>query len=205
MSDARLAFGGATADDYAGLLADLLPRGWAWPRSGGVLIDTLSGLAQEPWRHHQRCENLLYRESLPPASVELIADWERVLGLPDACFEISEILAERHGRVTARLIEAGGQSAAYFVAIAAEVGYPVTVTEFRPFRAGCSRAGDAANGVNWLLAWRVNAPAVTVRDFRAGGAAAGEPLRSWGNDLLECVIRRIAPGHATVLFAYGGA
>ena len=203
MPDARLAFGGATVDDYARLIGDLLPRGWAWPRDGGVLADVMEAMAVELWRHHRRAEDLLFRESVPPSAAELLGAWERVLGLPDACFGASDILAERRDRVAARLIEVGDQSRAYFAVIAASIGYAITITEFRPFRAGVSRAGDAAYGANWLLAWRINAPAVTVRTFRAGGGAAGEPLRSWGNELLECVIRRIAAAHTTVFFGYG--
>ena len=92
----------------------------------------------------------------------------------------------------------------YFEAVAAELGYQVTITEFFPFRAGASKAGDPAAGDAWAFAWQVNAPETTIWEFKAGHSTAGEPLRTWGNEKLECVIERLKPAHTEVLFAYGG-
>ena len=33
-------------------------------------------------------------------------------------------------------------------------------------------------------------------------SVAGEPLRSWGNNLLECTMERIKPAHTVLIFAY---
>ena len=55
----------------------------------------------------------------------------------------------------------------------------------------------------WQFVWQVNAPEASIVEFDAGRSSAGEPLRSWGNELLECVINRLKPAHTYVLFAYG--
>jgi uncharacterized protein YmfQ (DUF2313 family) len=40
-------------------------------------------------------------------------------------------------------------------------------------------------------------------EFRAGLSAAGERLRTWGNDTLECKLNQLKPAHTIALFAYG--
>ena len=37
-----------------------------------------------------------------------------------------------------------------------------------------------------------------------GQARAGDKIRTWGNEILECAILSVNPAHLTVLFAYGG-
>ena len=56
-------------------------------------------------------------------------------------------------------------------------------------------------GQAWRFAWRVNAPATTVRN---GTVLSGvnEALRSWGHAMLECAMNEDKPAHSTVLFAY---
>lgn len=112
---------------------------------------------------------------------------------------------ERRDDVVQRLITTGGQSRRYFIDLARALGYEITITEFFPFRAGHSRAGDPiTNTLDWRYSWRVNAPETTFWLFRAGVGAAGEPLRKWGNSRLEGVIRKYAPAHTNVIFGYGG-
>ena len=97
----------------------------------------------------------------------------------------------------------GDQSRQYYIDVAARLGYQITITEFDTFEAG-DHAGDLVNGENWRYAWRVNAPEVTITEFIAGGSSAGDPLRDWGNEQLECVINRLKPAHTLAQFAYGG-
>lgn len=191
-----------TAEQYRDQLQALLPRGKAWPREAdAVLTALLDGLAPALARADARAEDLL-DEADPRTTAELLADWERVAGLPDRCVTTTQTAIERRDALVARITNAGGQSRAFFVALAAFLGYTITVAEYRPFQAGVSRAGDALTNGDWLFSWRVEAPAETVRSFVAG-SLAGEPLRSWGNEALECVIRRHAPAHTLVLFTYG--
>lgn len=177
-----------TAADYLSLLQALLPPGKAWTRDpDAVLTALLVALAAELARVDARVD-ALQNETDPRTVGELLEEWETVFGLPDTCTGQLPTLAQRrmalHGRVTA----VGGASPAYFIAVAAAVGYTVTIDEqvdADPYK------------------WRVNAPATTVTEFRAGSGRAGEPLRSWGNQLLECAIIRLCPAHTQVIFAYG--
>lgn len=193
------------AADYLSAMQALLPRGRAWPRhEDAVLTRTLGALAPVYARLHARA-NVLLADAFPGTSTELLPEWEATLGLPDPCSGPAPTLAARRAQVMARLAAGGGQSAEYFRGIAATLGYRVTVRQFAPARAGKLRAGQPAYGPAWAHAWRVTAPAVTVRRFRAGQGAAGEALATWGNRDLECALRRIAPAHTVLQFSYGGA
>lgn len=195
---------GFTQDDYAQLLADLLPRGWAWPRDPeSVLMRTWAGLAGEFARLHARDCDLL-REAYPGTALETLPDWERVCGLPDPCTGPLETLQQRRAAVLAKLASRGGQSRAYYIAVALAAGYRITIEEFRQFRAGRNRAGDRVYGEDWLYAWRVTAAETTMVYFRAGQSAAGERLRVWGNRVLECLLGALKPAHTILLFAYVG-
>jgi uncharacterized protein YmfQ (DUF2313 family) len=194
---------GFTAEDYAQLLADLLPRGWAWPRDPDtVLMRTFAGLAAEFARIHGRDCDLL-TESYPGTALETLTDWERLCGLPDPCVAPPlTTLQERRAAVLARLASRGGQSRAYYIAVAAALGFDITITEFFAFRTGQNRAGDPVNGVAWCYTWRINAAEWTVWSFRAGLSTAGEALRRWGNQRLVCAIEPLKPAHTILQFAY---
>lgn len=193
-----------TGQQYAEQLDALLPQGLAWPRESDVRMRALTrALAEEFARVDVRGDDLL-REALPNTTVEMLGDWERAAGLPDSCVPSGQTLQERHNALLSRLAGTGGQSREFFIGLAAYLGFAITITEFRPFRAGVSAAGDALTNGDWQHTWRINAPAVTIISFRAGVSAAGEPLRKWGNELLECVFNRVKPAHTVLLFGYGG-
>ncbi|MCY1452005.1 hypothetical protein D9M71_689020 [compost metagenome] len=126
------------------------------------------------------------------------------MGLPDKCAgTLENTLQGRRNAVLAKLFSTGGQSIAFFQGVAGSLGYDVTITEYRPFRAGLSCAGEPLTNGDWVYAWRVNAPEVSVIRFCAGQSAAGEPLQSWGNDSLECKINQMKPAQTIALYGYG--
>lgn len=139
-----------------------------------------------------------------PDTGDGLADWERVLGLPDPCIAgESQTTRQRIQAVVSKLQARGGQSRAFFIALAKALGYDVTITTFHPARAGIARAGDAINGGDWSFTWRVNAPAVTVTHAAAGLTSAGEPIATWGNKQLECRLGSMKPAESILLFGYG--
>lgn len=185
----------ATQQDYEGQLLALRPPGPAWPTED----DHLAAAAEECARVHNRAAALV-AEADPRTTTELLSDWERVAGLPDACTGPLATLAERRAALVARLTSIGGQSRAYFIALAASLGYTITITEYRPYQVN-DHVNDPLNSELWNFVWQVNAALDTVRRFNVK-SGVNEPLATWGNALLECVIRRLAPAHTKVLFAY---
>lgn len=178
-----------TPDHYLHLLQALLPPGAAFTREDAAdLTKVLLSLATELARLDTRGDALLAEDD-PRTTAEMIAEWERAYGLPDPCTGPLATLAERRVALHTKVSATGGQSRAYFIALAAALGYTVTIDE---------------NVDGNQYKWRVNAPAVTVRNFLAGQSRAGDRLRTWGNTLLECAITRLCPAHTLVLFGYGG-
>jgi len=148
--------------------------------------------------------NITY-DAIFPDSGEGLADWERVLGLPDPCLIGQEqTVGQRVRAVISKLQGRAGQSKPFFIALAKALGYDITITTFKPARAGIARAGDPINGGDWGFTWRVNAPAVTITSARAGSCGAGDPLTAWGNKPLECRLSRVKPAESILLFGYGG-
>lgn len=73
-----------SADAYAAALEQMLPPGDALPRGDSFLRDLLDALAQEFARVESAALNL-FDELDPRTTLQLLPDWERVLGLPDDC------------------------------------------------------------------------------------------------------------------------
>jgi uncharacterized protein YmfQ (DUF2313 family) len=144
----------------------------------------------------------LLTDAFPPTADELLPEWEASLGLPDPCAGESPTIALRQAQVTARISAGGGQSIAYFVNFAKTLGYDITIEQFSPFRVGVSTVGSPLYGDAWAFAWQVNAPQFSISYFSTGISAVGEPLATWGNTVLQCELRRLAPAHTTVIFNY---
>lgn len=190
------------ADWYWEQLRALLPLGAAWPqRLEARLHQLLRAEADELARIHERAQ-VLIEEVDPRTTYELLTDWERVAGLPDPCLGLAPTLSRRRESLVAKLTRRGGQSRQYFIDVAASIGFAIAITEFEPWR--CDMACDLPiTGDAWSFAWEVRAPEETVRFFTTQ-SGCDEPLSEWGNDVLECVIGRLAPAHTVVIFAYGG-
>ncbi len=192
----------ATAEEYFRQLQGLLPPGEAWPRDEDTTLGRLlRAMAVELARVDARSNDLI-QEADPRTTTALLPEWERVTGLPDDCVGPGTTLQERRAMLVRKLTSIGGQSRAFFIDTAAALGFDISITEFRPFRVGRSAADDALCGHDWIFAWRVEGPETTIVHFRTGQSTVGEPLRSWGNTLLECVMTRLKPAHTIVQFAY---
>lgn len=194
---------GLTSSDYLAQLQALLPQGPAWPRDAEAeLTKLLHAWADELARVDGRAADLV-EEADPRTTAELLADWERVAGLPDACVAAlagTQTTAQRRAVLVGKLTTIGGQSAAYYIALAASLGYAITVTEFELHDVE-DNVEHPLYGTPWQFAWQVNAAEDNI-GLLAVTDTVEDPLAWWGNELLECVIRRLKPAHTHVLFAY---
>lgn len=144
-----------------------------------------------------------YERIWPDSGASLI-EYERVLGLPDSCvMNEPQTVRQRIAAVMGKLNGVVGQSKAFYIQLAASLGYEITITEFRPARAGIARAGDAIYGDGWTSAWMVNSGEVSIFPARAGITGAGEALAVWGNKQLECRLSAMQPAHTILIFSYG--
>lgn len=203
-----------TAESFAHALMAKLPVGEIWPRDrDSTLYRLVRGLAGLPARWAADVFAFLMVEAFPPTSLRLLPDWERVLGLPEPCLPVTDLtIAERQLHVREKLARRPGrQDRAYFIEIAARLGYQITIKEFRPFMCGVSRCGDATWGIGphqMRFVWKVGVPSPRLTWFRCGfgsGRAGQDPhLRIRRAEDLECILRKLKPAHTHLVFDYSG-
>lgn len=190
-----------TADDFVGAFQALLPRGRVWPRDPAAQQTQLfDGLAPSCANLAARANDLLV-DAFPASTEELLPEWEETVGLPDPCAGLSPTIDQRRAQVVARFIASGGQSVAYFTAVAEALGYSITITQFAPFRFG-ARFGEPLCGDAWANVWQVNAPTFSIDYFQFGSSGFGEPFAYWSNNVLQCELNRLKPAHTLLLFSY---
>ena len=192
----------ATATDYLWQFQRLLPRGRIWHRGWGTLQAEALLTLMPLWARLHNAANALVVDAFPCSTTGLLPEWEATLGLPDECTGPLDMLQQRQLAVCMKFRARGGQSKQYFIELAKAAGFDITIEEFAPFRADVNRAGDPLRGEEWAFVWRVNAPETTVVYFRAGVSTAGEPLATWGNEVLVCLIERCAPAHTVIIWSY---
>lgn len=132
----------------------LLPQD-AYDRAAPVLSSDLAAEARQLDLVQDAANNLLL-EMDPRTTVQLLDDWERVYGLPDAGLMSATTIPQRQARLTAKVLQTGGMSKPYFQALLEQAGYTVIIDEPRGFFAGINAGGDRLynpSAVSWY--WRV--------------------------------------------------
>jgi uncharacterized protein YmfQ (DUF2313 family) len=210
-----------SGSDYAQAMLALLPQGQAWPRSPqGTLALTINGLANYWGFVDGRAADLLEIESDPRATVELITDWERNWGLPDPCRKNPPTaLNARRAALVYKMTLLGSQSRAWFIGVAAMLGYTITITEFSPYMAGVSHCGDRRGIYNpddptryyWALGprenryyWVVHVDAAKFAKFYVASSQTGidRLLAIIGPDDLICIFERWKPAHTQIVWDF---
>jgi uncharacterized protein YmfQ (DUF2313 family) len=191
-----------TATDYATQFQRLLPRGRVWHRGWGLVQDADILALMPLWARLQVRLNDLIAETFPCTTTELLPEWEASLGLPDPCTGPLPTQQQRTAAVCGKFTARGGSSREYFIELAASLGFEIEIELYHPFTASQSRAGDPVYDEKWAYAWRVIAAPVQVIYFEAGISAAGDPLATWGNKLLECELENYKPADSEIVFAY---
>ena len=210
-----------SGDDYAQAMLQLLPQGQAWPRfPDATEVLTIYGLAQYWGFVDSRAADVLEIESDPRLTIELLPDWERNWGLPDPCLtDPPTDLNSRHAALVAKMTLYGDQSREFFINLAAQLGYTITITEYSPYMCGVSQVGDT-RGLDpdsnpgdwrWMLGppelrfyWTVHVGSLSLIYFRCGSSQCGvDRLLEIGvaSDL-ECVLDRYAPAHTQIVYDY---
>lgn len=194
------------ADAYARQLRQLLPPGRLWNlEPDSATFKVLQALADSFARVGDRCDALML-ETLPGTALETLGDWERVLGLPDSCSaEVPTSITERQTAAQLKYVSQGGQSPAYFIALALAMGYTASISLYQVCRSGSAHCGDLIYNEAWAYAWLVTIsgqPPESVSIARSGTAHSGDRLQGFAELDIECVIKRAAPAHTIPLFTY---
>lgn len=192
------AFGNA---DYQAAMQRLLPRGPIWRNDPeAVLTGVLGALAPTYTRSTQAAAQVLVDGS-PATTQNLLVEWEESLGLPDPCTVANPSILQRQAAVRAKFASRGSLTIGYFVALAATLGFTITITEFSAFTVG-DPVGVPLYGPAWNYAWEIAAPQVTTFYFTAGGSSVGDPLTTYDASELTCRITANAPAETIPFFVF---
>jgi uncharacterized protein YmfQ (DUF2313 family) len=195
-----------SASEYVGMLKELLPHGVAWPRGDST---SLYALMFEVWgaelaRVDARAR-VLITEDDPRFAIETFQEWLDEWGLPDDCIRAWSDANDSTLRklLLWKIQTVGSQNWQFFVDLAAMFGYVITIDEFNRHSVR-SRTSDVLSEEMWPHTWRVNVLAAqgSAMTYHQVTGDAKEPLAWWGDSLIECLIRRYAPAHCTLIFAY---
>jgi len=148
----------------------------------------------------QASADQLLVEIYPDGSHNLLPDWERVCGLTPVD---GEPLQSRREKVISKLRELGDIKAPFFVALAASMGYQITIEHLTPFMAGWSAAGDRIGPDDIWWVWQITILDKPAYAFRAGQSAAGETL-GWSpaGAALEALFNDLKPADVLLYFIY---
>lgn len=194
-----------TDEHYTHQINALLPRGPIWKRTVGSALDAvLFALARESARVDERLRAVV-DESDPRTSIEELSRWFDEWGIPSACLAAiadpsqEQMRQELLAKITSNL----GLTADFFKSLAGTLGFDAKVTTF------IEHDVDAdADAALWDRQWTtVMTLGITIRsdgnaEYLDVTWSADEPLARWGNALLECMIRALAPAHVYVIFMY---
>lgn len=204
-------------EEYSTAFLQMLPTGQAWPKAPGSTLERVVTGLNDYWGFVDgRAADLLERESDPRFTLELLPDWERAWGLPDACFPAATTIGERQRMLVMIMTLLGGQSRTWFEWVANWIGFPISYREWAPFMAGVSRVGDTRNlDIDGFFRWEIGPPelrfywsvqpaAASVTWFRASSGQAGvDPhVRVGVAQDLACLFRRWKPVHTDLVFDY---
>lgn len=207
------------APEYQTMLMALLPRGLAWTRALGSRLAALLLASAGELGRVDAAAHTLVDEIHPTTAIDGLEDWERVLGLPDACLPAGTTLPERRSAVLAKLRDEGRQDLAWWYDLATSMGYDITIEEHWPFICGIHECGDPSGlsareaqdhpEIGYLgpetmhLWWRIIVHGDRLLLFRCGESLLPERLTDWrAADALECVMQRDREAHTLLTFTY---
>ncbi len=194
----------ATRKDYRENLHGLLPQGEAWPKQAGTTLDRLlDALAGEFLAVDGGGMGVL-GESVPSGAFHLLPDWERLVGLPDACSDLSETIGHRRAAVVGKVVSLLGVSPHDIVALGRRWGYRLRVREPASEAAVTGTTLDLTGG-KWRFVWYVDIG--TIARFRYFDTLSDvlTPLcrydGAFPNEFI-CRLRELVPAHTLLVIGY---
>lgn len=118
-----------TQEKQTNSLASYFPGGPYWVAKsilGSVMRRFLQGLSREDTRVEKNLYTLL-NDYLPDTTVNFLSEWERVVAIPDDCFDGTGSNAQRRSAILVKLATLSVQTQADFVRVAAVFGITVNI------------------------------------------------------------------------------
>ncbi len=190
-----------SAVDVQQAMMRLLPRGRIWRRDPGSMLSALFlALAPTYVRNLASAAQVLVDAS-PATTVNLLVEWERSLGLPDPCTAANPTIQMRQAAVRAKWGARGALTIGYFVTLAANLGYAVTITEFTPYTVDMPVDGPLLDPA-WGFIWQIHAPEIVTFYFSVDESGVDDALETYDAGELVCRIAADAPAGTVVFFTF---
>lgn len=188
-----------TKEQHANALAAYLPNGRMFEAKnidGSNLRQLLRGLAGE-LSTAQGYLKTLEEEYFPDTTELFLSEWERVVGIPDDCFDGAGTIAERRTAVIVKLVSLGAQTAEDFEVIAALFGKTVTVSSLAaqalpPY----SVPFTPAELITSRFVMLVEGPDISTATPPYDVPFTPESSES----IMECLFNKMKPANCTILF-----
>lgn len=180
-----------STDDYTRALQALMPSGMAWTRQQSTVQTAVLRALAHSYRQSDEDALALLQGAFPATVDMFLLEWELTLQLPDPCvYGDEETTDARRRAVVAKLTATGALSPTYYTDVARALGFTVTITEYRPFRAGMSGAGMPLNQGDWPYTWCVTvvSPPVTPDNYDA-------------YQQMVCTLTRESPSETLLIFS----
>ena len=194
------------AEGYLELLQALLPRGAAWTRERtATLTSLLDALAADLARIDADAADLL-AEINPSTTLDMLPDWERVVGLPDDCSPAETVdVATRRNLLVSLLAYSPAVTPAALERLALSMGYTsAAVLEHRRSSAEAIAGLDTAGG-RWRFVWWLRTEGGAGQYFTTLSTAA-DPLVVYDprDTELACRVRAVMPAHTHIVIEHQG-
>ena len=144
--------------------------------------------------------DVLLTEAFADRTFELLEAWEK--SYATAPFYDDSLLM-RQNRIIQKMSELGRLDRAYYILLAAVLGYDIVLEELHPFMPGWSGAGDELGDDDSDWCWRIYYLEGDAYSFRAGASAAGELLSYLYGVTLQEIINNLKPADTFVEFIEG--
>ena len=142
----------------------------------------------------------LMLELFPDTASLSLPDWERVYAL---LFPPPSTAARRNA-ILAAMNATGGLSAAYFIRLAANLGYTITVTpggDIPLFKCDHSKCGDILGGSSLTFYWFIDGVGVGLPIyFKCDISRCGDVLLYQDPNPLQILFERLKPAHSVIVW-----
>jgi uncharacterized protein YmfQ (DUF2313 family) len=191
----------AGAADYQQALLLTAPPGKAYSTNPLSVWGRIVGAHADGFARIDAACDALLAEADPRQAAQMLPEWQYLTGVPEPGTGSGLTTAQLRAQVVAKVIAIGGQTVPYFTAIAAALGFTITISTYRVARIG-AHIGDLMYGVDWAYAWLVTVTAAptgfTVPPGPAPRGASAAPA-----NVLEVFFHEYEPAIGALLFDYG--
>lgn len=154
------------------------------------------------------------QEMMPDSTTEYITYWERVVGIPDHCFQVADNIVDRRLNVKRKLSLLGLQTRADFEGFAAAMGIQIKVRSGVDHLATDGGYGTELPAIPYAGAYplgfgssiktaRFTVVVTSVSDQNAFDYDFDFPFQTAEQALMECVFKHAIPANCQIIFAVG--